>query len=521
MRRAQLGPFVEARPEGREASASGLADKVRVRYGRKRGQRELAHAASSLGARYAKRLGDVLRLDLGRVRQRRRGSSDACHPRPPSRRQRQPLDRPPEELVGRTRASRHRVVQPLACRDHAFPHDGRGLGATGSELGRSRARHGHDEVEAVEQRPRELVAKGRQALRRACALGSRVAAARARAQVHGRDELKPGREDREAGGPRDRDAAVLEWLAQRLERGALELGQLVQEEHAPVREARLSRPRPGPAADDRGHRRAVVRRAEGRPRDQRPLGRQEPGDRVDAGHLELVARLQRRQDRREAAAEHRLPGSRRACQQQVVTSGRRELERAARPFLAAHVRQVGRIRLDPLRRRVDRRRPELAAEVRDRLGEVPDRDGLDAAELGLGRGLGCAEDPIEPGQPGALGDREGAANRPDAPVERELADRGVLREPFGRHLAGGCEQREPDREVEAGALLPQARRREVDRDPPQRPLELGGGDAAADAMLRLRAGTVGEARRWRRTARRSADAPRPRHASPRARPERG
>ena len=176
-----------------------------------------------------------------------------------------------------------------------------------------------------------------------------------------------------------------------------------------------------------------------------------------------------------------------------MTPGRRELERPTRPLLAAHVCQVGRVRLDPLRRRVDGRRPELAAQVRDRLGEVPDRDGLDAAELGLGRGLGRAEDSIEPGQPGALGDREGAAHRPDATVERELADRGVLREPFGRHLAGGCEQREPDREVEAGALLPQARRREVDRDPPQRPLELGGGDAAADTMLRLRAGTVGEA----------------------------
>ena len=42
------------------------------------------------------------------------------------------------------------------------------------------------------------------------------------------------------------------------------------------------------------------------------------------------------------------------------------------------------------------------------------------------RRLGGAEDPLEPGAPRSLGHRERAAHRPDAPVERELADGGVL-----------------------------------------------------------------------------------------------
>src|SRR5207253_3380062 len=52
--------------------------------------------------------------------------------------------------------------------------------------------------------------------------------------------------------------------------------------------------------------------------------------------------------------------------------------------------------------------------------------------------------------------------------------------------------RERDREVEARSLLPQPGRSEVDRDAPLRPLELGRGNAAADAVLRLLAGAVGE-----------------------------
>ena len=65
----------------------------------------------------------------------------------------------------------------------------------------------------------------------------------ARAQVHGRDELEAGREDRSAGDTRDRHVAVLERLAKRLERRPLELGELVEKEHSAVREADLARPR--------------------------------------------------------------------------------------------------------------------------------------------------------------------------------------------------------------------------------------------------------------------------------------
>ena len=68
----------------------------------------------------------------------------------------------------------------------------------------------------------------------------------AQGQIHRRDELKSGRKERLALHPCDRDDAVLERLAERLERRALELRQLVQEQDASVRETCLARPRPVP-----------------------------------------------------------------------------------------------------------------------------------------------------------------------------------------------------------------------------------------------------------------------------------
>ena len=58
------------------------------------------------------------------------------------------------------------------------------------------------------------------------------------------------------------DAAGLEGFAQHFEHVAVELGQLVEEQHAVMRERDLSGPRHRAAADQRDRRCRVVRRAE-------------------------------------------------------------------------------------------------------------------------------------------------------------------------------------------------------------------------------------------------------------------
>ena len=93
---------------------------------------------------------------------------------------------------------------------------------------RARARNGNEQVEAVEQCPRELVAVRREARRGAGALGGGITPRSARTQIHGRHELESRGEDDPAANAGDRDRAVLEWLPQCLERVPGKLGELVE-----------------------------------------------------------------------------------------------------------------------------------------------------------------------------------------------------------------------------------------------------------------------------------------------------
>ncbi len=195
-----------------------------------------------------------------------------------------------------------------------------------------------------------------------------------------------------------------------------------------VGEARLPGPDPAvPAADQAGHRRGVVRRAERRHAHEPATGRQDAGDRVDARHLERRLVAEQRQDPRQPPGEHRLAGPGRAGEQQVVSARGRDLERAPRTLLAAHVGEVGYVgeRLEVVGRRRQLGRPALAAQVRDRLGEVAHPHRLDAGERHLRPGLGGAEQARKAGAARALGGDERARDRPQAPVEGELAERRV------------------------------------------------------------------------------------------------
>jgi len=178
-----------------------------------------------------------------------------------------------------------------------------------------------------------------------------------------------------------------------------------------------------------------------------------------------------------------------------VPAGGGDLERPPGALLTAHVAEVGPAArlLSRLGRPMGGRRVAEPAKVRDRLGEVRNRHRLDTGERDLGSRLGRADDAAQTRLPGALGGDEGAGNRAEATVERQLADRGVAAERVRRELPGRGEHRQGDGHVEARPLLAESGGCKVDGQPAARPLELGGGDPAADAVLRLLAGSVGEA----------------------------
>lgn len=192
------------------------------------------------------------------VRKRRNCSRHARHPRATAAREWQPLDRSVEKR-GRSICSLQWATRKAAAgRSDATGDGARRLPRGSAELGSTRSRQRDDEVEAVEQRSRELLPKGRQPLSRALAIRAGVAAPAAGTHVHAGKELEPSRKDRPPSHSGHGDLAVLERLAQRLEHRSLELWQLVEEEHAAMRERGLTRPRARATADDGGHRSAVM-----------------------------------------------------------------------------------------------------------------------------------------------------------------------------------------------------------------------------------------------------------------------
>ena len=81
--------------------------------------------------------------------------------------------------------------------------------------------------------------------------------------------------------------------------------------------------------------------------------------------------------------------------------------------------------------------------------------------------------------------REHPAHRMDRPVEGQLPHHEEARQPLGLDRARRRQEPERDRQVEADALLPHVRRREVDGHPLEREREAGVPDRRADALPAL------------------------------------
>ena len=352
----------------------------------------------------------------------------------------------------------------LACREDPRPDGGRRRCALGAQGRGGRPRDRDRDVDPVEQRPAETTLVLRK-IAGAAAAGRLPASARAR--VRRGHERDPRRKAHHPLRPDDRDRAVLQWLAQRLERRPRELGQLVEEEHPMVGERRLTGSRADAAADEARGGDRVMRGAERTSPDQAARAVQ-AGDRVQPGHLDRLVTRERRQQAGQPARQHRLARARRAVEEEVVPAGGRHLQRGDEAVVAAHVREV---RLDALEgfrcfllRR--RRRGAVAAQDLDRLLQIVDAQHLDRPDEGR---FACPRARYEqPGKAmarGALGDGERSAHRPDLAHQRQLADHGAARDRVVGQLPARRQDRNGQGEVEARADLAQVGRCEVDRDP--------------------------------------------------------
>ena len=243
------------------------------------------------------------------------------------------------------------------------------------ELGRARARQRDDEVEAVEQRARELVAVAVELLRRARALDGRIAARRrtgrgsscrragsAPGRSRGRRRARPRSCRPRAAGAAPRAPGAGTRAARRAaaRRGG----------RASPRPGRGDAPPPTTAAVDAvwcGARNGGVAI---RPP---PLGSR-PATEWMRVTSSAASSVERRQDPGQPPGEHRLADPRRAREQQVVPARGRDLEHAPRALLAADVGEVRHGR--PQRRRVPA--PARAGRARRGSTRPPRRDAAPA-----------------------------------------------------------------------------------------------------------------------------------------------
>ena len=138
----------------------------------------------------------------------------------------------------------------LPGRLHPLPD---GLRALPRRLGRQlldlHRRHFHVQVDAVQQRAGDAAHIALDGQRRAGALVARIGGKTAGAGIHGRHQHDVGRVSHRYLGPGDGHLPGLQRLAQHFQHILAKLGQFVQEQHAVVGQAHLTRFGYGPAAD--------------------------------------------------------------------------------------------------------------------------------------------------------------------------------------------------------------------------------------------------------------------------------
>ena len=305
--------------------------------------RRLVHVGD--GARHAERAHDgaPARMTRGRhVFQERSvdGRQAACIARAP--RATRLLPRLRRRLLPRVLPfPRTAPCRERAGAQHPLAQRGRRRAAAGAHhLVRRGSLHVQMQVDTVHERAADARLVRPHLRQRARARALPVAEVATGTGVRGRHQHEPGGERHVPVGTRDADPACLQGLAQALQHGGPELGQLVQEQDAVVGKRYLARPRRAPTADEPGQAGRVVRAAE------RPVARQNrrhalAGDRMHERRLQGLVLLQGRKDGRQARGEHGLARTRRAAHQHAVIACGRYLQRAFCRLVARHVAEIG------------------------------------------------------------------------------------------------------------------------------------------------------------------------------------
>ena len=121
--------------------------------------------------------------------------------------------------------------------------------------------------------------------------------------------------------PGHADTACFQWLAKRIEHGALKLGKLIEKQDAKMGKAHLPRPDLVASAHQGRHGCGMVRRAKGAVPDH-PASCQFAGDARNHGHFQGFGSGEIGQYARQTGRQQRLARARRPDHHQIVATGR-------------------------------------------------------------------------------------------------------------------------------------------------------------------------------------------------------
>ena len=192
---------------------------------------------------------------------------------------------------------------------------------------------------------------------------------------------------------------------------------------------------------------------------------QQAGQRMDHRGFQRLVRVHFRHQPRHARGHHGFAGPRFADEKQVVTARGGDFHGAFGFFLSLDVGQVERAARGGYLARLRGGQDVAALEVVHRLQQRGGRDNLDRADPG---GLGAAVPGAEQVAiclAGRDGGGQGAHDRNQLAVQRQLPQRYLPNYFIGRQNIHRRQNRERDRQVEMRAFLDQVGGRQVDGDP--------------------------------------------------------
>ena len=224
-------------------------------------------------------------------------------------------------------------------------------------------------------------------------------------------------------GPRHHDLAGLQRRAQGIQRLGRIFGQFIEEEHAVVGQRRLARLGFQPAAGQGRHGGRMMRGAE-RPGARQGPALDQPRHRPDHRGFKQFLRRQRRQQAGQPRGHHRLARARRAHEQQVVSAGRRDLQRTLGALLTLDLAKVRRRRPRPNGSRARRAQDLAALEMIDQADQRARGQDVDVPGPGGLGPVGLGTDQAQPHGRGRDRRRQGSAHRRDLAVQIEFADSG-------------------------------------------------------------------------------------------------